>query len=303
MAKTALDIYVRKHAGSTNIKETQALGTQCVALVKHYAKEVVLVPLWRFWWSARSGWNNFYNTFPADKWERVENDPKNPGQVPNDGDIIFFDTGKYGHTAVVTRAIPGENTLKVFEQNVWDWDGRWDDDKARVSEYSYKNVYGWYSPKNFCMNYRGVSVFFVEQPKNKPQRLGWYWVNSQAIYITPKGRWRWEKDYKALLFHEWTHHIYWSKFSRSDVLVWEQVSRQDENILSFIKKHTPLVYWKNKYLSPGETNESEDFAETLEAFYKNPKKKYNDYRDVKIYAALSLMEKYGYDIRWDIDTF
>ena len=41
MKKNVVQAYADKYAGSVNIKETEDLGTQCVALAKHFTKEVI----------------------------------------------------------------------------------------------------------------------------------------------------------------------------------------------------------------------------------------------------------------------
>ena len=158
----ALDKYISENAGRTDIYETKAYWTQCVALAKHYSQNVIWVTIWSFGGSAKTWWENKSNTFPEFLWDRIPNDIKKPEQVPQIWDIIFFETGtQYDHVAIVQQAPAWVNQIKVFEQNTGNWDGSWYDDRARVNTYTYNNCLGWYSPKKFYIEYRWVPVHFI----------------------------------------------------------------------------------------------------------------------------------------------
>jgi hypothetical protein len=101
-----------------------------------------------------------------------------------------------------------------------------------------------------------------------------------------------ESDFNALLEHEWSHKVYWDEFTTQEVRTWEAISRFDTRTLNEVKKKWTDIYWINKYISPNETNESEDFAETIEDIFKNPKNVYNDYRDIKRKSAVKLMQRH-----------
>jgi hypothetical protein len=284
----ALEKYISKYAGSTDIEETEAYWTQCVALVKHYSNEVIWVPLGSFWGTARTGWDNESNTFPASKWDKVPNDITKPDQLPNIWDIIFIETPYYAdHTAIVRNTFWTENKIEVFEQNTGNWDGEGYDDRARVNTYTYNNVLGWYSPKNFYIEFKWVPVYFIEPKDN----IYWYYgVNTKAIYITPAGRAK--EDLEILMEHEWSHKIYWADMSVADVKLWEWVSKMDWKTQSWINKYMPWNYWINKYISPWETNESEDFAETWEDICRNPNAVYGDNRDFDRMVVQKIINKY-----------
>ena len=127
--------------------------SQCVDLIKSYTNEVYKIRLWTFWWSAKSWWLNKSNTFKKDIWDRIPNDKKNSDQVPKPWDIIFFEWTKYWHVAIVLSAIKWENKVTVLEQNMWDWNWYWLDDKVSIWAHTYTKsklwlkVSWWYSLK------------------------------------------------------------------------------------------------------------------------------------------------------------
>lgn len=281
-----LEQYIRKNAG-TLIDYDWVYGSQCVDLIKHYSKNVLWIPLGTFWGSARTGWQNRSNTFTTEKWEWVVNDKTRPDQVPNIWDVIFFNIWDYGHVAIVRSADPGRHTFEVFEQNTGDANGYGYDDRCRVNTYNYSLVYGWYTPKKFYIEYRWVPVHFIEPYKNI---LWYYGTTTKAIYITPSGHKK--EDFEILMEHEWSHHIYWSEMSKKDVKLWEEVSGYSNYLQKWLSKYMPGKYWYNKYISPGETNASEDFAETWEDIKRYPNKEYGDIRDFKRRVVQRLISKY-----------
>lgn len=139
--------YTKKFNNSTIIEENPSLGTQCVALVKHYSYNVLNIPLWIFWNTARNGWLNIENTFKKDLRIKILNNPKDKNQAPPVGAILFFNTWRYWHTSICLENFKWENKLKVFEQNVWNWNWEGYDDRAKISYITYKNIYGWYISK------------------------------------------------------------------------------------------------------------------------------------------------------------
>lgn len=144
MKQKVLD-YANKYKWSTSVRETQALWTQCVALAKHFTKEVIGVSLWAFWGSAKSGWANTKKTFSSD-WEKIVY--KN--NIPQTWDIIFWIWGKYEkywHVGIVLDA--NKDKIVVLNQNTGNGDGKWTDDAVKIEAYTYENVAGWYRHKIF----------------------------------------------------------------------------------------------------------------------------------------------------------
>lgn len=116
-------------------------GHQCVDLIKHYSQNVLWIKLWSFWGSAKTWWENKSNTFKPEIFKKNEYYGDN---IPEAGDIIFFrTTTSYWHTAIVLSA--SMDWIRVLEQNVGNWDWKWQDDRIKIWLYNYNNVMGWYS--------------------------------------------------------------------------------------------------------------------------------------------------------------
>ena len=123
-----LEQFIQKWKGKRNDYD-KAYGYQCVDLIKQYTLEVFNIRLWSFWGSAKTGWKNSFKTFTSNIWEKIPNNPKDPNQVPQTGDIIFWNKWRYGHVAVVVQWYKGSNKIKILEQN-WgqrevNWFMRW----------------------------------------------------------------------------------------------------------------------------------------------------------------------------------
>jgi len=85
-----LQEYIKKYNNSVIIEESPALGTQCVALIKHFSNIVLNVKLGQFGGSAYAGWLNKRNTFKKDIWKKVKNNLLDKNQVPPAGAIGFM---------------------------------------------------------------------------------------------------------------------------------------------------------------------------------------------------------------------
>ncbi|ATU04922.1 hypothetical protein BKN14_00490 [Candidatus Gracilibacteria bacterium HOT-871] len=135
-------------------------GHQCVDLIKHYAQNVLGVKLGSFGGSAKNGWDNTYNTFPASQFEKITD--KSRFQV---GDIIFWDRGEHGHVAIITKTF-GNGAFEVIEQNVGNGDGKGADDCVKLSVYpNYNDVLGVY-------RFKGKMSQEMEEKLSKAQELG-----------------------------------------------------------------------------------------------------------------------------------
>jgi hypothetical protein len=115
----------------------------CVDLIKNYTATVLDLRLWTFWGSALTGWNNSSNTFTADKWIKIKNNPSDLTQMPKAWDIVFWKYWIYWHVAIVLNAYL--NWIEVLEQNMWDWNGQWIDDVIKVTTRWYKDILWWYA--------------------------------------------------------------------------------------------------------------------------------------------------------------
>lgn len=116
-------------------KETEKLWTQCVAWVKLYCKEVFWVELSSFWGTAYNGWN----TWSPFVWLKIKRFKNTPDFLPKIWDIVFFDKDKSNwncwHVGIVDFATL--TTLKVLNQNMWNWDWKWTDDYFKISNFDY----------------------------------------------------------------------------------------------------------------------------------------------------------------------
>lgn len=296
MRKNVVQIYTDKYAGSVNIKETEDLGTQCVALSKHFCKEVIWVSLWAFWGSAKTGWANTSNTFSSD-WERIVNDTSNPKQVPKPWDIIFWITwpySTYGHVGIVLKAKKWENKITVINQNTGNGDWKGQDDCVKIEEYSYLNVAGWYNYKKFIAEFHWIPVFLKPQPVDSttrrgayiPKAYGWPYIN-----IYPKF-WKADKTTQnAILEHEYSHYVYFDVCSQEVRTKWEEMSNLPLSAQAKFLLRGKI--YRNAYLnSHAQKSPSEDFAESWEDTFINPGKKYWNYLDVRIATVVAVMKKY-----------
>lgn len=137
-------------------------GHQCVDLIKHYTQNVLWIKLWSFWGSAKTGWNNTYNTFPESQFEKIAD--KSKFQV---WDIIFWNRWTYWHVAIITK-IFGNWAFEVIEQNVWNWDWKWADDCVKLSVYPNYNDVLW------VYRFKGKMSQEMEEKLSKAQEL-WIW--------------------------------------------------------------------------------------------------------------------------------
>ena len=136
------------------IDEDGAYGNQCWDLAAKYAKELIGCPRLPTKPGGNGGARHVFEIFMAplpQYFDRIVNDPNNPNQVPQPGDLIVWGapmgtlvengvSTAYGHIAVVLEAHPGESKFKVFEQT------------AAVGVASevvrnYRYVLGWLAPK------------------------------------------------------------------------------------------------------------------------------------------------------------
>lgn len=128
------DAFIAKYDGK-GIDWDGQFGNQCVDLYRQYAKEVLGFPQSPPVPGAKDVWN----TYLADKYERIDNTPSG---VPQKGDIVIWGAkyGPFGHIAVFLEG--DASKFKSFDQN--DPVGT----KCHIQEHkSYTGVLGWLRPR------------------------------------------------------------------------------------------------------------------------------------------------------------
>jgi len=278
---------------SKNIDMDWVYQAQCVDLIKHYTINVMNISLWTFWGSAKTGWENKSNTFPKDDWIKIKNDFDNPEQTPEKWDIIFFSTWVYGHVWIVMRSYPWENKIKILNQNTGNWDWEWTDDRTRIEYCSYNDVLGWYRCKRFMVEYKWIPIFIRKQPSNKPRTNATYFRLRKYIVLYELYFTQTEEYQKAILAHEYAHHIWYTKIPSKTQKIWGQISNFDKSIQQTLE----MFYW-DKYIinayvnSYAKTNIKEDFAECWEYYTRHWKPNFWDYRDIKVNVVIRIINKY-----------
>jgi len=274
------------------ILENKEYWFQCVALVKDAVKNVWGETLGSFWGSAKIWWANKNNTFPEHSWDRIENNPSDKYQIPIVWDIIFINTNpKYEHTAMVIYA--DEHKIRVIEQNTGNWDGKWDDDKARINEYDYSKVRWWYHYQMNIQSYRGIPVVYTDLFVSRKWNTWKYLRNFNKIIITSLFYTLDRKRQQAILLHESWHHVYYT-MPKAYREVWKLISNKDPIIDKALAKKG-IVYKENWYVTNyAKTNESEDFSECLEEDFMG--RTFTWYTRLKVKAAKRIFSKFTQDI-------
>lgn len=96
----------------------KAYQLQCVDVVDHYAEAIFPKVPWTASVGGVNGAKDLPNVAPATYWTWVPNNPKNPGQLPQPGDVVVWGgtpLNPYGHTGVCVRADAGG--VQVIQQN------------------------------------------------------------------------------------------------------------------------------------------------------------------------------------------
>lgn len=116
------------------------LRGQCVQLVCYYVnmvcgKDVI--------WDDAAGW--YEDGRLSDEYDRIANNPNDPNQVPQRGDIIVWNkslpgSGGAGHIAVVLSCNPGSAVFVSLDQN---WGGK----TPHQVTHNWSYVEGWLRPK------------------------------------------------------------------------------------------------------------------------------------------------------------
>lgn len=131
------------------IDEDGAFGAQCWDLAAKYAREMVGCPRLPTRPGGNGGARDVFEIFmpPLNHYfDRIKNDPNNPNQVPQAGDLVFYGndfpgSGGYGHVVLAIDPKPGQPTFNSFRQN--EPGGA----KANIGKNNYKYCLGWLAPK------------------------------------------------------------------------------------------------------------------------------------------------------------
>lgn len=100
------------------VDEDGYYGTQCWDLPARYAREEYGCPSFPTGSGGAEGVYRLFGGVIPQYFDRIANDPKDPNQLPQKGDIIVWNANffpPYGHIAIVLAASP--QSITVFEQN------------------------------------------------------------------------------------------------------------------------------------------------------------------------------------------
>lgn len=129
-----LQDFIKKYDGK-EVDTDGAYGGQCMDLMHKYIVDVLGYDLSLF---AASTAYQAYKNADDDRFDKIANSATN---VPQPGDIVFWNTGvgSAGHVAVFISG--DENSFKSFDQN-WPVNSF-----CHVQDHNYKSVAGWLHPK------------------------------------------------------------------------------------------------------------------------------------------------------------
>lgn len=122
--------FVKKWIGK-GIDYDGKFGYQCVDVYRMYVKEVLGVPQSPPVVGAKDIWDNYLKEY----FDRIENTIE---AVPQQGDVIIWSVGSYGHIAICDSAT--KNSFTSFEQNWVELNGT---GVTELRTHNYNNVLGW----------------------------------------------------------------------------------------------------------------------------------------------------------------
>lgn len=109
-------------------------GNQCMDLMHQYCVEVLGIsdPAVLRASCAKDVYTNFQNVTGNDLFTQIGNTPTG---VPNEGDIVFWGSGEYGHVAIFVEG--DTNSFRSFDQNYPVGT------PCHIQNHTYANVLGW----------------------------------------------------------------------------------------------------------------------------------------------------------------
>lgn len=116
-------------------------GNQCVCVFVAYNVEVMGGT------TLNGNAIDYWTKYPTDLYEEITNNPADANQMPQQGDVVIFHVGTYGHIGICDSA--DVNQVTCLEQN-WSQAGTPNDGKGVVElrSHNYILIKGWLHPKN-----------------------------------------------------------------------------------------------------------------------------------------------------------
>jgi hypothetical protein len=119
-------------------------GLQCVDLVDHYAQYIFGVP-WQQCVGGVNGAKDLMRVAPSEYWIKIYNDPNNPNQIPERGDVFVFGgdyLNEFGHTGATDYASLLQ--LDVVQQDGFAKPRRWVDGAYYSDKPAHRATLGYY---------------------------------------------------------------------------------------------------------------------------------------------------------------
>lgn len=173
-----------------------AYGAQCYDLAMAYMKEVWGIPnnlICRWSGGVRDFAEQFDKMFDTSKFELTKNSPTN---VPPQGAVFVFNTGKFGHTGIIDSA--NLNNFTSLDQN---WGNGVDgsgagEKRIRLVNHNYNDMIGWITPKNNNQSDNQSDMKLQEQLNEKNSIIekikigGWEKINEiSTVYPNYYNNW------------------------------------------------------------------------------------------------------------------
>jgi len=155
---------------------------------------------------------------------------------------------------------------------------------------------------NSCIN---LWLFFMGKipseyrglPIDRKDKLHWYaWINAtyhiktQSITVYDRMEKKTPKEIEVVLYHEWCHHIYMNKVTKTYKTLWRFISNW--KLIPILNVLLWTNYKTNAYVSgASKRNINEDFAWTLAQWVDEWK--HNNYIDMKIKLATNILNYFS----------